>query len=59
MEKRLLNIKECAQYLSVSTSLLYKSTEAKKFPHVKIGRKILFDIKEINKYIRNNTVKIE
>ena len=59
MEKRFLTIREASQYLNVSESLLYKLVETKKIPHIRIGRKILFDLKKLDQYIEENSVKLK
>jgi len=59
MEKRLLTIREASQYLNVSESFLYKRVEAKEIPHIRFCRKILFDLKKLDRYIEENSVKVE
>ena len=59
MEKRLLNIKEASEYLGVKENTLYCWVSQKKIPYVKLGRKTLFDIEDLNRFIEENKVKAE
>ncbi len=53
---RLLNQKEAAEYLRVSTSKLYKMTHKREIPFIKMGAKNIFDVEELSKYILDNRV---
>jgi len=55
MQKRLLNILETSEYLNVSPSFLYHLVAAKQLRHIKLGRKVLFDIKFLERYIEENS----
>jgi len=57
-KSRFMTLKETADYLHCSASLLYKYTATRKIPHVKIGRKILFEISKIERYIEDNTIEV-
>jgi len=59
MEKRLLNIKETSEYLGIKKNTLYCWVSQKKIPYVKLGRKTLFDIEDLNKFIEENKIKAE
>ncbi|MBL7083231.1 MAG: helix-turn-helix domain-containing protein [Candidatus Aminicenantes bacterium] len=59
MEKKLLSLREAGQYLNVSQSLLYKLVETKQIPHLRIGRKILFDLKKLERFIELNSIEVQ
>ena len=56
MKKRLLKIDEAAEYLSTTKGRLYQLVHKSKIPHVKIGRSLRFDIEELEKFIKENSV---
>jgi excisionase family DNA binding protein len=58
MTSPFLNLKETAQYLKISTSLVYKMVAKKKIPFRKIGAKLLFPIAELDSWIagQNDTL---
>ncbi len=58
MKKRLLNIREAAEYLATTVGSLYQKIHKGTIPHVKIGRSVRFDIEKIDEFIKNNTVNI-
>ena len=49
--KRLLDVKEAAVYLSISRSKLYQWVEANKINSIKIDRRRLFDIRDLDDFI--------
>jgi len=51
VERKFLNIKQCAEYLNVSVHYLYKSAARKEIPHTRIGRKILFSVSRLDNWI--------
>ena len=51
--KRLLDVKEAAVYLSISRSKLYQWVEANKINSIKIDRRRLFDIRDLDAFIEN------
>jgi excisionase family DNA binding protein len=55
MEKRLLSIVEAAEWLGLSQSYLYKLVEADAIPHIRFGRAIRFDIKELEEWLKEDT----
>jgi len=55
---KFLTLKETADYLHCSTSLLYKKTATRKIPHVRIGRKILFELPKLERFIEENSIKV-
>ncbi len=57
--KRFLDVRECAEYLNISTHQVYKMVEMKQIPHTRIGRKVLFDLKKIETFIQQNSVEVQ
>ena len=60
-ERRLLNIDQAATYLQISKSYLYKIVEAGgkskrgiTIPFVRLGRRVLFDVKDLDRLIEKN-----
>jgi len=58
VERRLLTVREAGQYLNLSESILYKLVWRKKIPHTRIGRKVLFDIQKLNRFIEDNSFEV-
>ena len=56
--KRLLNVKEAAQYLGLEVDTVYKKARLRELPHVKVGRALRFDVKALERYIETNTKPI-
>lgn len=52
----LLNIKESAIYLRISTSTLYRWVHQKKIKHAKIGSRVLFSQEYLDEFINKNTI---
>jgi len=52
--RRLLNIKEAAQVLSVSVSTLYGWVWQRRIDFVKIGRSLRFEIVALERFIQSN-----
>lgn len=59
MQKRFLNIQQCSAFLNLSVHFLYKLTAQKSIPHVKFGRKLLFDVQRLEKFIEQNSVEVQ
>lgn len=57
MRKRLLNIKECAEYLGLSIQALYNRVAQRRINYIKEGKRILFDIEDLHKWIEEHKVK--
>jgi len=49
--KRLLDVKNAAEYLSISRAKLYQWVDAGKIPSVRIDSRRLFDILELNEFV--------
>ena len=56
--KRLLNVKEAAQYLGLEVDTVYKKSRLRELPSVKVGRALRFDIKELDLLIERNAKPI-
>jgi excisionase family DNA binding protein len=56
--KRLLNVKEAAQYLGLQVDTVYKKARLRELPYVKVGRALRFDVKVIDRYIEQNAKPI-
>jgi len=52
-----LSLVEAAQYLGVSKSSMYKFTHTKKIPYYKFGRSVFFYTKEIDDWLRENSIR--
>lgn len=55
-EDELLTVAEAARFLRVSKSYLFKLTSSRAVPHVKIGRRVLFDREELIAWARSRRV---
>jgi excisionase family DNA binding protein len=55
--KRLITAKEAGQYLSISTETIYRLVSLKRLPYIKIGDRVLFDIKALDRWIERNMIK--
>ena len=58
MTKRLINIKELAEYTGIPIKSLYNWVSQKKIPYVKFGRLVRFKLEDIDRIINENTVNI-
>ncbi len=56
MEKRLLSVDEAARLLGISQSFLYKLAESKAIPHLRLGRALRFDLRQIDIWLKRQTV---
>ena len=58
MAKKYANIKEVSEYTSLPTKTLYDWASTGKMPSIKIGRRVLFDLHDIDNLMtslkRNN-----
>lgn len=57
MQKKLLDIKELAEYSGISVSTIYDWVNQRRIPYVKISNLVRFDLEEINKWIEEKRVK--
>jgi excisionase family DNA binding protein len=55
--KRLLNVREAAQYLGLEVDTVYKKSRLRELPSVKVGRSLRFDIKALERLVEEHTIK--
>ncbi len=53
MQKRLLNAKDAANYLSISRAKIYQWVESRKIKSLKIEGRRLFDIFDLDDFVEN------
>ena len=56
IEKRYLGMDECAGYLGLTKGTLYVWVCRRKIPYVKVGRLVKFDLREIEQWLKENSV---
>ncbi len=54
--RRLLTIKEVAEYTGLSVHTLYTMVSQRRVPYVKVGRLTKFDLRLLDDWISKNTV---
>jgi excisionase family DNA binding protein len=54
--KRLLNVKEAADYLGLEVDTLYKKARLRQIPSVKIGGALRFDLLALQALIEQHTI---
>ena len=59
MNKRLINKKELAEYLRLSIYTVDAWVSQHRIPYIKMGRRVLFDLDEIDKWKENRKVASE
>ena len=55
--RRLITAKEASQYLSLSTDTVYRMASLKKLPYLKVGDRVLFDVKTLDQWIEKHMVR--
>jgi excisionase family DNA binding protein len=55
--RRLLNVKEAAQYLGLEVNTIYKKSRLREVPFVKVGRALRFDVRALDRYIEQHTLE--
>ncbi|MBZ5626115.1 MAG: helix-turn-helix domain-containing protein [Acidobacteriia bacterium] len=55
--KRLLNVREAAQYLGLEVDTVYKKSRLRELPSVKVGRALRFDLKALERFVEQHTVE--
>src|SRR3972149_6484274 len=55
--RRLITAKEASQYLSLSTDTVYRMASLKKLPYLKIGDRVLFDVKALDRWIERRMIR--
>jgi len=56
-EKRLLTIKEASDYLGISVKGLYNMVNRRELPFYKIGKRVRFDMKQLDEWIEKHKVE--
>jgi excisionase family DNA binding protein len=54
MEKKYLNIDELSSYIFKSKSWIYKKVGTNEIPSIKLGNRLLFEITEIDRWVKND-----
>ena len=54
---RLITAKEASQYLSLSTDTVYRMASMKKLPYLKIGDRVLFDVRALDHWIEKHMIR--
>lgn len=55
--RRLITAKEASQYLSLSTDTIYRMASLKRLPYLKIGDRVLFDVKALDHWIEKHMIR--
>jgi len=55
--RRLLNVREAAQYLGLEVDTVYKKSRLREVPCVKVGRALRFDVKALEHYIEQHSIQ--
>ena len=55
--RRLLNVREAAQYLGLEVDTLYKKARLREVPCVKVGRALRFDVEALSRFIEQHTIE--
>lgn len=54
--KRLLNVRETAQYLGLQVDTIYRKARLRELPSVKVGRALRFDVLALQRYVEQYTI---
>ena len=55
--KRLLNAGEAAEYLGLKADTVYRKARLRELPSVKVGRSLRFDLRALERYVEQHTIK--
>jgi excisionase family DNA binding protein len=55
--RRLLNVREAAQFLGLEVDTVYKKSRMREVPCVKVGRALRFDVRALEQFIEQHTIK--
>jgi excisionase family DNA binding protein len=55
--RRLLNVREAAQFLGLEVDTIYKKARLRELPCVKVGRALRFDVKALERFIEDHTLE--
>jgi excisionase family DNA binding protein len=59
MKRQFMNIEQVADYIQVSKSFLYKKVANNEIPYHKLGSRTLFDLEEINSWVKCDGKAVE
>ena len=54
--RRLLNVREAAQYLGLEVDTVYRKARLREVPCVKVGRALRFDVKALEQFIAKHAI---
>ncbi len=55
--RRLLNVREAAQFLGLEVDTVYKKSRLRELPCVKVGRALRFDVQALERFIEQHTIE--
>jgi len=55
-QNRYLDIKEAAEYIRSAVGTLYNKVHRREIPFVKLGRRVLFDVHDLDAHMERNKV---
>ena len=55
--RRLLNVREAAQYLGLEVDTVYRMARLREVPCVKVGRALRFDLKALERFVEQHTIE--
>lgn len=55
--RRLLTVEEAAVYIGVAKQSIYHMTSSRSIPHVKIGKRVMFDPDDLDRWIAKRRVR--
>ncbi len=55
--KRLLNVREAAEYLGLQVDTIYRKSRLRELPSVKVGRSLRFDVNALSRFIEQHTIE--
>jgi len=54
--RRLLNVREAAQYLGLEVDTIYRKARLREVPCVKVGRALRFDVQALEQFIEKHAI---
>lgn len=55
--KRLLNVREAAQFLGLQVDTVYNKARLRELPSVKVGRALRFDVRALERFVEQHTIE--
>ena len=59
MNQRLIDVAACAAYLGVKESHVRGLVYRRQIPHTHVGRRLRFDLRELDRWIAENSTEAE